>query len=132
MEYQSVTDRLCTWETLERAPSGHYLALNIAYIKGIGHITCKVSLGTIPHKINDPEATTNYRPFSSLLTPEGAEITERGVICSLECQALDQGCKKLNEISTQAGKPLNISSDNFFLLLNGKILFTPEHPLKFG
>lgn len=127
MTYQPVAQKLCTFDTLRNAPPGHYLALNIACMG----TTCKVSLGTIPHRVVDPEATTNYRMFTPLLTPEGMAGETRQQICTLECVALDEACNVINATYTKAGIPCSISADNFFLLLNGRVLHAPDHPLKF-
>ena len=127
MAYQPVAQQLCTLAMLEKAPKGHYIALNIAHVG----TTCKISLGTIPYRTVDPEATTNYRMFTPLLTPEGVEGETRQRICTLECQALDEACKIITARYAEAGIEVSISSDNFFLLLNGRVMYAPDHPLKF-
>ncbi len=132
MVYTPVAQQLCSWDVLQRAPPDHYLALNIAYIKsGPENVTCRVSLGTIPHKVIDPDATTNYRMFSSLLTPAGMSCESREEVCQLECSALEAGCQELNRAYVAAGMKQRITADNFFLLLNGRVVHIPEKPLKF-
>lgn len=130
MAYQPVAQQLCTVDMLGKAPKDHYIALNIGYVQAQGKTTYKISLGTIPHRVVDPEATANYRMFTPLLTPEGTDGKTRQEICTLECQALDEACKVINARYAEEGIPCSLSSDNFFLLVNGRVVFVPDHPLK--